>query len=77
MELDALIAAQCGVVSRAQALPAGFTVAKIKWLVGAGRWHRLHAHTFATFTGPLPFEAQVWAAVLRAGRRAAASHRAG
>lgn len=62
-------------VSRAQALAAGFTVARIKWLVRSGRWQRVHAHTFATFTGPLPFAAQVWAAILRAGHGAVASHR--
>ncbi|WP_053205256.1 type IV toxin-antitoxin system AbiEi family antitoxin domain-containing protein [Jiangella muralis] len=75
MGLDDLLAAQCGVVSRAQALAAGLTVDRIRWLVESGRWRRVHAHTFVTFTGPLPFEAQVWAAVLRAGAGAVASHR--
>ncbi len=75
MDFDELLAAQRGVVSRAQALAAGFTVDRIKWLVRSGRWQRQHAHTFATVTGPLTFEAQVWAAILRAGRGAVASHR--
>ncbi|WP_116952916.1 type IV toxin-antitoxin system AbiEi family antitoxin domain-containing protein [Jiangella endophytica] len=75
MELDDLLAVQHGVLSRAQALAAGYTVDRIKWLIGSGRWQRVHAHTYATFTGPLTFAAQVWAAVVRAGRGAVASHR--
>ncbi|WP_111256461.1 type IV toxin-antitoxin system AbiEi family antitoxin domain-containing protein [Jiangella anatolica] len=75
MDLDDLIAAQHGVVSRAQARAVGLTAARVRWLVGSGRWQRLHAHTYATFTGPLPFDAQVWAAILRVGAGAVASHR--
>lgn len=75
MDLDDLIAAQNGVVSRAQALGAGLTPARLRWLVGSGRWQPVHAHTFATFTGPLPFAAQVWAAILRVGDGAVAGHR--
>ncbi|WP_083460360.1 type IV toxin-antitoxin system AbiEi family antitoxin domain-containing protein [Jiangella muralis] len=75
MELDDVLERQRGVISGAQALAAGLTVARLRWLVASGRWQRVHAHTFATFTGPLPFEAQVWAAILRAGRGAVASHR--
>ncbi|MBB5788696.1 type IV toxin-antitoxin system AbiEi family antitoxin domain-containing protein [Jiangella mangrovi] len=75
MDLDDLIADQHGIVSRAQALAAGFSADKIRWLVGSGRWTRIHAHTYATVTGPLTFHAQVWAALLRAGPGAVASHR--
>ncbi|WP_052762409.1 hypothetical protein, partial [Jiangella alkaliphila] len=75
MDFDDLLAAQRGVVSRAQALAAGFTVDRIKWLVRSLRWQQVHAHTFATFTGSVPYEAQVWAAILRAGPGAVASHR--
>ncbi|RIQ28155.1 type IV toxin-antitoxin system AbiEi family antitoxin domain-containing protein [Jiangella rhizosphaerae] len=75
MDLDALLDLQHGVIGRAQALAAGCTTDRIKWLVASGRWQRVHAHTYATFTGPLPFVAQVWAAILRAGRGAVASHR--
>lgn len=75
MDLDDLLAVQHGVLSRAQALAAGFTVDRIKWMVESGRWQRVHAHTYATVTGPLTFEARVWAAILRAGRGAVASHR--
>ena len=62
-------------ISRAQALACGLTAARLRWLVRSGRWQRVHAHTYATFTGPLSFEARVWAAILRAGRGAVASHR--
>ncbi|SEE88493.1 type IV toxin-antitoxin system AbiEi family antitoxin domain-containing protein [Jiangella alba] len=75
MDLEELVAVQHGVVSRAQALAAGLTPSRLRWLVASGRWQRVHAHTFATFTGPLPFAAQVWAAILRVGDGAAASHR--
>ncbi len=62
-------------VGRAQALAAGLTAARLRWLVESRRWQRVHAHTFATTTGPLTFEARVWAAILRVGRDAVASHR--
>ncbi|SEE20647.1 type IV toxin-antitoxin system AbiEi family antitoxin domain-containing protein [Jiangella alba] len=74
-DLDELRALQHGVVSRAQVLAAGVTVDALLWAIRSRRWRRVHAGVYATFTGPLPFEAQVWAAVLRAGRGAAASHR--
>ncbi|WP_116952724.1 type IV toxin-antitoxin system AbiEi family antitoxin domain-containing protein [Jiangella endophytica] len=75
MDLDDLIAVQHGLVSRAQAITCGLKVRRIEWLVTSGRWRRVHAGVFATFTGPLTFEARVWAAILRAGRGAVASHR--
>ncbi|SDS12015.1 type IV toxin-antitoxin system AbiEi family antitoxin domain-containing protein [Jiangella sp. DSM 45060] len=75
MDLDDVLARQRGVISRAQALAAGLTAARLRWLVESGRWQRVHAHTFATFTGPLPYEAQVWAAILRVGAGSVASHR--
>ena len=38
------------------------------------RWQRVHRGVYVVFTGPLPRTTQVWAAVLRAGPGAAASH---
>ncbi|TDE11855.1 type IV toxin-antitoxin system AbiEi family antitoxin domain-containing protein [Jiangella asiatica] len=73
--LDDLAARQHGIVSRAQALEHGLTDDALKWLVESGRWNRVHTAVYATVTGPLTFEAQVWAAILRAGRGAVASHR--
>ncbi|MBB5790604.1 type IV toxin-antitoxin system AbiEi family antitoxin domain-containing protein [Jiangella mangrovi] len=75
MDIEDLIAGQDGVVSRAQALASGLTEDALTWLLRSGRWRRVHAGVYATFTGPLPFAAQVWAAILRAGRGAVASHR--
>lgn len=69
------MATQHGMISRAQAIACGLSTRRIEWLVTSGRWRRVHTGVFATFTGPLPFEARVWAAVLRAGRGAVASHR--
>jgi hypothetical protein len=74
-DLDDLAIVQHGVISRAQVLAAGVTVDALVWSLRSGRWQRVHAGVYATFTGPLPFEAQVWAAILRAGPGAVASHR--
>ncbi|SEF11260.1 type IV toxin-antitoxin system AbiEi family antitoxin domain-containing protein [Jiangella alba] len=75
MDLDELLTRQHGMLSRAQAIASGLNARRVEWLVTSRRWRRVHAGVFATFTGPLPFEAQVWAAVLRAGRGAVAGHR--
>jgi hypothetical protein len=40
----------------------------------SGRWQRLHRGVYATFSGPIPRGAQLWAAVLRAGDGAVLSH---
>ncbi|MBB5791230.1 type IV toxin-antitoxin system AbiEi family antitoxin domain-containing protein [Jiangella mangrovi] len=74
-DLDRQAAVQLGVVSRAQALAAGMTADALRWLLRTGRWQRVHAGVYATFTGPLQFEARVWAAILRAGTGAVACHR--
>lgn len=72
--LAELAFSQGGMVSRPQALAAGLTQREIEWLIASGRWRRIHRGVFATFTGPPTFEALVWAAILRAGRGAVASH---
>lgn len=61
-------------MSRAQALDGGITARRIEWLVNSGRWQRVHRGVYAAFTGPLTFEAQVWAAILRVGPGTVASH---
>lgn len=75
MDLDDLLDLQHGVISRAQAHACGPTDRRIEWLVESGRWLRVRLGVYATITGPSPFLAQVWAAILRAGRGAVASHR--
>ncbi|WP_158602807.1 hypothetical protein [Jiangella rhizosphaerae] len=74
---DVAVAAapQHGVIGLEQAVAGGLTQRRIGWLVRSGRWQRVHARVYATFTGPLSYEAVVWAAILRAGRGAVASHR--
>lgn len=70
-----LLAAQSGVVSRSQALAAGWTSNQVQRHRRSGRWRVLHPGTYATFTGPLPWMGRVWAALLHAGPGAVVSHR--
>jgi hypothetical protein len=65
---------QAGVVSRRQALDAGFTGDAIDWQIRSGKWQRLHRGAYATFTGVPPRTAELWAAVLRVGAGAVLSH---
>jgi hypothetical protein len=65
---------QFGVVSRSQALRAGLSLDMVKFRVSSGRWRQLHPGVYATFSGVPGREAQLWAAVLSAGRGAVLSH---
>jgi hypothetical protein len=65
---------QAGVISRQQALGAGLSTSAIVSKVKHGRWRQIHRGVYATFTGPLTREAQLWAAVLYAGEGAQLSH---
>ena len=65
---------QAGVVSRQQALDAGFTAKAIDWRLRSGAWRRLHRGVYATFTGALSRDARLWAAVLWVGAGAVLSH---
>jgi very-short-patch-repair endonuclease len=67
-------AVQCGVVTRRQALAAGLTSAALRILVATGRWQWLARGVYVTFSGPVPREALLWAAVLAAGDGAVLSH---
>jgi Transcriptional regulator, AbiEi antitoxin len=69
---DALF--QEGVLSAAQLVGAGMNREALSSLVRAGRWQRLHHGVYATFSGPVPREAVLWAAVLSAGDGAMLSH---
>jgi Transcriptional regulator, AbiEi antitoxin len=66
--------AQAGVVSRQQALEAGFDEDAIERRLRSGAWRRLRRGVYATFTGALSREAKLWAAVLSAGPGAVLSH---
>lgn len=65
---------QSGVVSRQQAVDAGFREETIDRRLRQGTWQRLHRGVYATFTGGLSREAKLWAAVLCAGPGAVLSH---
>jgi len=65
---------QFGVVSRQQASEAGLSEKAIDWRLRSQAWRRLHRGTYAAFTGILPREGRLWAAVLRAGPGAVLSH---
>jgi hypothetical protein len=65
---------QAGVVTRRQALDAGMSSGAIAARIKFGRWRRVQVGVYATFTGPLTRDAQLWAAVLAAGPGAQLSH---
>jgi hypothetical protein len=65
---------QAGVISRQQALGAGVSTSAIVSKVKHKRWRQIHRGVYATFTGPLTREAQLWAAVLYAGKGAQLSY---
>lgn len=72
--LLAVVAGQAGVVSRPQLLRAGMPGSSIAARVDRGRWQRVHPGVYGTFTGTLPWEARLWAAVLYVGPGALLSH---
>jgi very-short-patch-repair endonuclease len=63
-----------GVVSRYEALNAGYSRETIAWRLESGRWQQLYRGVYATFNGPVPRAAWLRAAVLRAGTGAVLSH---
>lgn len=65
---------QAGVVTRQQALRAGLSRNAITSKVRRQRWRQMYHGVYATFTGPVSREAQLWAAVLYAGKGAQLSH---
>jgi very-short-patch-repair endonuclease len=61
---------QEGVLSLRQVYAAGVTRAQLRAELAAGRWRRWGSQCVAVHTGPLPRDAELWAAVLGAGPRA-------
>jgi hypothetical protein len=72
--LRGLASDQAGVVTRRQAIDAGMSSGAITARIKFGRWRRVHFGVYATFTGPMSRDAQLWAAVLAAGPGAQLSH---
>lgn len=65
---------QDGVISRRQAVDAGMPPSVIDGLLRTGRWQPLQRGTYSIFTGEPAREAQLWAALHRAGPDAVLSH---
>lgn len=74
LPLALVLEEQRGVLSRGQAIDAGLSRHLIAGRLISGQWQRLHRGVFATFSGPVPRDARLWGAVLRAGDRAILSH---
>jgi hypothetical protein len=74
MAFEFVLRYQASVVTRAQALESGLSDDAIRHRVATGRWQRLYEGVYATFSGPVPRQAQLWAAVLYAGAGAVLSH---
>jgi hypothetical protein len=68
------IRCQSGIITRSQALRAGFSADMIKFRISSDRWQQIHRGVYATFTGMPGREAYLWAAVLWAGPSAMLSH---
>ena len=69
-----LLDLQYGVISRGQALECGISEDAIRVRLRNGRWQRLAAGVYATFSGEPPRLAYIWAGLLAAGPGAAISH---
>jgi very-short-patch-repair endonuclease len=74
LPLSGVLERQQGVLSREQAIGAGVSRHIIAGRIESRQWQRLHRGVFATFSGPVPRDALLWGAVLRAGDRAVLSH---
>ena len=70
----ALAKEQAGVIARRQLMACGLTPAQARNRIDSGHWSVVFSGVYATFTGPLPELARVWAALLYAGPQACASH---
>lgn len=73
-KLAAAASMQCGIVTRAQALGAGFTTNQIKYRIRSERWRQVFQGVYATFTGEVTYRAHLWAVALYAGRGAMLSY---
>jgi hypothetical protein len=72
--LRGIIAEQAGIVSRRQVLRAGLAESTIRSKVQHGLWQQVYLGVYTAFTGPVEWEARLWAAVLYAGPGALLSH---
>lgn len=73
-ECSELLARQDGVIGRSQGLEFGLSAYSMRHRARAGEWQRIQRGVYATFSGEATREAQLWAALLRAGPEAVLSH---
>lgn len=73
-DLIVLVDRQDGLVSLPQLRENGLSLEFATARVDAGRWQRPHRGVYATFSGELSRTASIWAAILRCGEDAVASH---
>jgi hypothetical protein len=69
-----LIASQGGVISRSQGAEFGLAGEEMRNRVRFADWQRVQRGIYATFSGDLGRESQLWAVLLRAGPDAVLSH---
>jgi hypothetical protein len=73
-ELEGLARHQAGVLTRAQMMAAGMTRHALYDRLDRGRWQRLHAGVYATYSGPLARQSLLWGAILGARPGAVLCH---
>lgn len=66
VDIDDVLRQQDGVISRRQALAAGFQEHEIRRLLRRNEWARVHAGVYVDHTGPPTWSQRTWAAVLYA-----------
>lgn len=69
-----VLSRQSSVLARSQALQEGVDKQTVRNRFRRGEWQRLQRGVYATYTGEPGREAQLWAAILRAGADAVLSH---
>jgi hypothetical protein len=73
-EWAVVLQAQRGIVDRGQAHRAGLSTKAVRHRLRAGRWRHLQRGVYAAFTGEVPREARLWAAIRRVGADAMLSY---
>jgi hypothetical protein len=73
-ECGELLARQDGIIGRSQALEFGLSADSMRHRARTGEWQRIQRGVYATFSGEVTRESQLWAALLRAGPEAVLSH---
>ena len=73
-ECGELLARQDRVIGRSQGLELGLSAYSMRHRARAGEWQRIQRGVYATFSGEVSRDSQLWAALLRAGPEAVLSH---